>query len=135
MLCKCGCGETTAIISKTNHAQGRIKGRPNDFVYGHHNRRPRPERRLGLGRWTELEWGYVTPCHIWTGPLSKSGCGQVRDPATGRTRDAYVMVWEARHGPVPEGLELDHLCRVRACVREDHLEPVTHAENMRRAYA
>ncbi len=36
-------------------------------------------------------------------------------------------------GPVPEGLELDHLCRVKLCVRPEHLEPVTHPENMQRA--
>ena len=36
-------------------------------------------------------------------------------------------------GPIPEGLTIDHLCRVRHCVRPDHLEPVTQAENTRRA--
>jgi hypothetical protein len=35
-------------------------------------------------------------------------------------------------GPVPEGLELDHLCRVTTCVRPSHLEPVTTGENVRR---
>jgi hypothetical protein len=42
------------------------------------------------------------------------------------------VYYEAQYGPVPSGMELDHLCRVKACVNPDHLEPVTHAENMRR---
>lgn len=40
--------------------------------------------------------------------------------------------YERAEGPVPAGLELDHLCRVRSCVNPEHLEPVTHRENMRR---
>ena len=42
---------------------------------------------------------------------------------------AHRFAYELLSGPVPEGLELDHLCRTRACVRPDHLEPVTAAEN------
>jgi hypothetical protein len=42
------------------------------------------------------------------------------------------MAYEMLVGPVPDGLELDHLCRVPACVNPDHLEPVTHIENVRR---
>lgn len=45
---------------------------------------------------------------------------------------AHVASWELARGPVPEGLELDHLCRNTRCVNPGHLEPVTHAENMRR---
>lgn len=42
------------------------------------------------------------------------------------------MTYEEFNGPVPAGMELDHLCRVRCCVNPMHLEPVTHDENMKR---
>lgn len=68
-----------------------------------------------------------TPCIPWTGRLSSDGYGRIgRDFAH---RRAYV----AARGPIPAGLELDHLCRLRRCVNPDHLEPVTHAENMARS--
>jgi hypothetical protein len=41
-------------------------------------------------------------------------------------------MYEQHFGSIPENLELDHLCRNPACVRPDHLEPVTHLENLRR---
>lgn len=48
---------------------------------------------------------------------------------------AHVFNWELTNGPVPSGLELDHLCRVPRCVNPDHLEPVTCAENQQRGNA
>lgn len=46
---------------------------------------------------------------------------------------AYAWAWVQENGPVPEGLELDHLCLVKLCVRTSHLEPVTHGVNVSRA--
>ena len=46
---------------------------------------------------------------------------------------AHRWAFENAYGPVPVGLEIDHLCRNQACVRPDHLEAVTHLENMRRS--
>lgn len=69
-------------------------------------------------------------CWLWTAYLNPTGYGQVR--INGRTRLAHRVVYESVVGPIPDGLELDHLCRIRACVNPEHLEPVTHAENMRR---
>jgi hypothetical protein len=45
---------------------------------------------------------------------------------------AYRAGYELLVGPIPDGLELDHLCKNPNCVRPDHLEPVTHRENVRR---
>src|SRR5699024_2940082 len=56
-------------------------------------------------------------------------------PAEARVRGAYQNAWERVNGPVPDGLELDHLCMNPGCINVAHLEPVTHQENMRRAGA
>jgi hypothetical protein len=69
-------------------------------------------------------------CWLWTGGLTATGYGQFH--FHGRPRVAHKYLYEFERGPVPDGLELDHLCRVRNCVRPDHLEAVTHAENIRR---
>ena len=48
---------------------------------------------------------------------------------------AHRWSYEYHYGPIPAGLTIDHLCRVKTCVRPDHLEAVTLAENIRRAAA
>lgn len=73
-------------------------------------------------------------CWIWQGVTTPKGYGLFTWRAYGRrTWSAHTAAWTLVRGPVPDGLELDHLCRVRRCVNPDHLEPVTHAENVRRA--
>lgn len=70
-------------------------------------------------------------CWLWTGGLDSYGYGKVHIKRT--TRGAHRVAWELLVGPIPEGLQLDHLCKVRRCVNPDHLEPVSGAENNRRS--
>lgn len=73
----------------------------------------------------------TTGCWLWIGGTNSTGYGCFR---IGRSKkSAHVVSYEHFVGPKPEGLELDHLCRVRNCVNPEHLEPVTHAENIRRS--
>ena len=86
----------------------------------------------------ERFWGKVDRrdedgCWLWTGYRHPQGYGKFR--LDGRPHNAHRVAYELSVGPVQEGLELDHLCRNRACVRPDHLEPVTHRENMQRSAA
>ena len=84
---------------------------------------PAPERF-----WAKVE--KTDTCWLWTGALDTRGYGQFRvasPPA--RPLQAYRYAFELLRGPVPQGLQLDHVCRVRRCVNPNHLEPVTGREN------
>lgn len=75
-------------------------------------------------------------CIVWVGKRSKGGYGQFRIGKRGVDRKmAYAHRWVYEHinGPVPCSLDLDHLCRNRACVNVEHLEPVSRKENIRRS--
>lgn len=79
---------------------------------------------------------YVTKtdtCWLWTGTLTWDGYGLFRHE--GRRSGAHRFAYEFFVGPIPAGMQIDHLCRVRNCVRPDHLEPVTPGENTRRGAA
>ena len=69
-------------------------------------------------------------CWEWRGARAGTGYGAIW--VDGRGRPAHRVAYELEVGPIPDGLQLDHLCCNPACVRPDHLEPVTQAENIRR---
>lgn len=93
----------------------------------------------------------VNGCLEWTGDLDKDGYGRFQVKVDGRwvTVAAHVWAWTQKHGPVPAGHTLDHVCHSRddtcrglgrlcphrRCVDVDHLEPVTPAEQIRRTHA
>lgn len=68
-------------------------------------------------------------CWLWTASLT-FGYGSFWD-GKGQVR-AHRFAYELLVDPIPEGLQLDHLCRIRHCVNPDHLEAVTNAENVQR---
>lgn len=69
-------------------------------------------------------------CWQWKGCRNDAGYGYVH--FDGRSEAAHRVAYMLKHGAIPEGMELDHKCRNRVCCNPDHLEAVTHAENMER---
>jgi hypothetical protein len=72
-------------------------------------------------------------CMLWTG-ATVQGYGNFQK-ASRSSQGAHRWAYERYRGPVPEGLELDHLCRVRRCVNPDHLEPVSRRLHFHRSNA
>ncbi len=68
-----------------------------------------------------------TPCIEWTGTRNEKGYG--RRSIGGKMVGAHRVAYETAKGIIPDGLEIDHLCRNPGCVNPDHLEAVTHSEN------
>jgi len=69
-------------------------------------------------------------CWLWTNVPAKNGYGYLGvGGRSGRNIQAHRIAYELAHGPIPDGLHIDHLCRVRNCVNPSHLEAVTNREN------
>jgi hypothetical protein len=83
--------------------------------------------------WARVALPNEQGCMLWLGSLGSGGYARIRLPGT-RVM-AHRMAYELLVGPIPEGAQLDHLCRVRHCMAPAHLEPVTQAENIRRGEA
>ena len=79
------------------------------------------------------------PCWEWTASLEGNGYGHFwsgsRSDGSRKVVSSYRWAYEHLVAPVADGLELDHLCRNRPCVRPSHIEPVTHRENVLRGNA
>ena len=104
VYCECGCGDTPQ------------KGRR--FMVGHNR------RKSGVAFILE-DRGFSSHCWIWQRSTDgRYGC-------IGSER-AHRIYYERHIGPIPEGLSLDHLCRITRCVNPFHLEPVTHQVNCQR---
>lgn len=114
-----------------------------DWCAGHYSRwykhgDVRAHIPLGTRRYISLEEAFkahpivvtVDGCHAWAGNLTPEGYGTL--VYEGRPWFAHRVAYELLVGSIPEGMTLDHLCRNRACVNVEHLEPVTMKENILR---
>lgn len=75
-------------------------------------------------------------CWLWVGPINKTtgyGTACCRINGIQKTRLVHRFSYEVFKGLIPDGLVVDHLCKIKTCVNPDHLEAVTQKENLRRA--
>lgn len=111
-LCVCGCGEPAV------YAEAHC-----DRKFG---------ARITRTDYEIMDCGYETPCWIWKGRLVPT---YRNTTVRGRSIYAHRAMYIQEKGPIPKDYVIDHLCRIRCCIRPEHLEAVTVAENQRRASA
>lgn len=71
-------------------------------------------------------------CWFWMGAINNKGYGRIR--VEGKSLYAHRIGYELHHGPILDGLDIDHICSMPLCVNPDHLQAVTPKENQRRTF-
>lgn len=107
----------------TSVKRGWVKGEPNDYISGHHRRRPLAQRF-----WPRVE--KTSSCWEWIGYKTKHGYGQIGVDGN-RLDYAHRIAYRWLVGPIPEGCGLHHTCENPACVNPAHLEAIKQADHIR----
>ncbi len=113
-------------------APGRVPGMETTFRV---HKKGKPRRPLWDRFWEQVLLQKTTDgCWEWIGAKQPSGYGRIGSGGDGgKVLMAHRVAYEFMVGPIPPGLQIDHLCRNKSCVNPAHLEAVTHRENMIRA--
>jgi len=131
--CMCGCGEITYRAARDDSRRGAVEGEHSRYFPGHGGR-----ARVGTDPASRVmkRVKVVDGCWVFTGPLMPSGYGRTsagsRKDGSLRMLLTHRVIYEAHRGQIPAELDLDHLCRNRACCNPDHLEPVAAKVNIYR---
>lgn len=131
-LCECGCGQPTQVAEKNHTKNGYVKGQPFRFIRGHYLKLHPLETRntfppVAVRFWQNVQ--KTDTCWLWTGSVSGNGYGTIY--ADGKREGAHRVAWMLANGAIPNGLLVRHKCDNPICVRADHLELGTGADNMR----
>jgi hypothetical protein len=83
-----------------------------------------------------IDMGYTSLCYVWIKSCDSKGYAQAFHDFFGKKTVVRVhkFLWEKKYGQTPDGKILDHLCNTRNCINIEHLEPVTHGENLHRGF-
>ncbi len=86
-------------------------------------------RKTQLARWNEKWIEVESGCHEWQAAKNQNGYGNFWDATSRQMRGAHRVGWEMLIGPIPPGMELDHICKNTSCVNMAHLRIVTGSFN------
>lgn len=130
-LCECGCGVDAPLASYGSRKDGWVKGKPIRFLRGHHRNGGTPAQPV-FSRMIEKIFLPGNGCWVWTGQKNDAGYGKIT--VKGKPLYAHRVAYELWVGNIPADKEIDHLCNNKSCINFEHLETVTHQENIRRGY-
>lgn len=88
------------------------------------------QHKITSAMWVEEDRNYSTPCWIWLGEIAANGYGRVR--LARKRLLAHRSMYEQTFGRIPDYLQVDHLCRERACINPSHFELVPQPVNVQR---
>lgn len=122
----CGCGQPTKIATRTFSKSGHVRGCPVKFIRNHSQRALTNDLHAGVFYVVNDE----TQCWEWQRAKDRKGYGIAS--WNGQKGFAHRHYYEQAKGAIPDGYQVDHLCRNPSCVNPNHLEAVLPVENTRR---